>query len=200
MDLGKNDQAKGSWHGRSRCAYTCPRREARGRDLRRGVLPQLRAPDGSRGQLLPRMRPRPKGLRAARRKDTHGRRPRAPTPANERRHRRGRQVRAGWARKLRRLGGRLAGDRRLGGRRSGAGSLLWGPGSLIGAPAPSRYWVVFRIPAEGIRLTERFVPGQAGGKEALLGKKHDEKAKDDKAKKDKDAKDAKKDKKEGSSY
>ncbi len=48
---------------------------------------------------------------------------------------------------------------------------------------------------------ERFVPGRVvGGKEALHGKKHDEKAKDGKAKKDKDAKNAKKDKKDGSSY
>ena len=40
---------------------------------------------------------------------------------------------------------------------------------------------------------ERFAPWRVGGKEALHGKKHDEKAKDDKAKKDKNPKDAKKD-------
>jgi hypothetical protein len=66
-------------------------------------------------------------------------------------------------------------------------------GVLIGAPAPSRYLVVYRIPAGGIRLMERLVPGRVvGGKEALHGKKHDEKAEDDKAKKAKKAKKTKK--------
>jgi hypothetical protein len=60
--------------------------------------------------------------------------------------------------------------------------------------------VVYRIPAGGIRLMERFVPGRVGGKEALHGKKHDEKAKDDKAKKAKKAKNPKNAKKDGSSY
>ncbi len=60
---------------------------------------------------------------------------------------------------------------------------------------PSRCWVVYRIPAGGITLMERFAPGREGGKEARHGKKHDEKAKDDKAKKDKKGKNAKKGKK-----
>ena len=46
---------------------------------------------------------------------------------------------------------------------------------------------------------ERFVPGRVGGKEALHGKKHDEKAKDDKANNDKNPKNDKKDKKDASS-
>ena len=40
---------------------------------------------------------------------------------------------------------------------------------------------------------ERFVPGRVGGKEALHGKKHDEKDEDDKAKKAKKAEKTKKD-------
>jgi hypothetical protein len=40
--------------------------------------------------------------------------------------------------------------------------------------------VVYRIPVEGIVLTKRFAPGRVvSGKEALHGKKHDEKAEDD---------------------
>ena len=60
------------------------------------------------------------------------------------------------------------------------------------APALPRYWVVYRIPAGGIVLMERFAPWRVGGKEARHGKKYDNKAKDDKAKKAKKASKAKK--------
>jgi hypothetical protein len=53
--------------------------------------------------------------------------------------------------------------------------------------------VVYRIPAEGIVLMERFAPGRVvGAKEARHGKRHDEKDEDDKAKEAKKAKETKK--------
>jgi hypothetical protein len=68
-----------------------------------------------------------------------------------------------------------------------------GPGSLIGAPAPSRSWVVYRIPAGGIRAYGKVRPGRVvGAKEARHGKRHDEKDEDDKAKEAKKAKKTKK--------